>query len=174
MLSTKFGTFKSLVFNIYDSCYLTREKCKFICIYYTEMSIIYFIIIYYFYNSYIVVTNSFIQILEPQVPNSILGNFSDILVDIGEDVLLECDGNDINDEIVSYEWYRKEENWFTQELSIERIFYNDKYLLVNENQVSTILYKCVTKTNTNSLIKSYKLYVDRVPKKQRGLDSILM
>jgi hypothetical protein len=108
------------------------------------------------------------------VPNSILGNFSDILVDIGEDVLLECDGNDINDEIVSYEWYRKEENWFTQELSIERIFYNDKYLLVNENQVSTILYKCVTKTNTNSLIKSYKLYVDRVPKKQRGLDSILM
>ncbi len=139
------------------------------------MSILYIIliIIYYFYNSYIVVTNSFIQIIEPEVPNSILGNFSDILVDIGEDVLLECDGNHIDYDIDSYEWYRKEENWFTQELSAERIFYNEKYLLVNENQVSTVLYKCVTRTNTNSLIKSYKLYVDRVPKKQRGLDSIL-
>jgi hypothetical protein len=133
------------------------------------MSIV--LIIYYFYN--IVVTNSFIQIIEPQVPNSILGNFSDILVDIGEDVLLECDGNHINDNILSYEWYRKEENWFTKEISIERIFYSEKYLLVNENQVSTVLYKCITRTNTNSLIKSYKLYVDRVPKKQRGLDSIL-
>jgi hypothetical protein len=133
------------------------------------MSIV--LIIYYFYN--IVVTNSFIQIIEPQVPNSILGNFSDLLVDIGEDVLLECDGNHINDNILSYEWYRKEENWFTKEISIERIFYSEKYLLVNENQVSTVLYKCITRTNTNSLIKSYKLYVDRVPKKQRGLDSIL-
>ncbi len=133
------------------------------------MSIV--LIIYYFYN--IVVTNSFIQIIEPQVPNSILGNFSDILVDIGEDVLLECDGNHINDNILSYEWYRKEENWFTKEISIERIFYSEKYLLVNENQVSTVLYKCITRTNTNSLIKSYKLYVDRVPKKQRVLDSIL-
>jgi len=134
------------------------------------MSILYtiLIIIYYFHNSCIIVTNSFKQVIEPDVPNSILGNFSNLLVDIGEDVLLECDGN--YEDIISYNWYRKEEHWFTQELSTQKIAYRGRYLLVNEDQISTVLYKCITKTRHGfDLVKSYKLYVDRLPRKIRGL-----
>ncbi|CAG2176784.1 unnamed protein product, partial [Oppiella nova] len=108
----------------------------------------------------------FIQIIDQNIPKSlILGNSSDIIVDIGEDVLLECD---TSNDTKSFEWYRKEEHWFNHELPEQRIFFDEQYLLVNENKVSTVLYKCITREYSGFyLIKSYKLYVDRLPKRQR-------
>ncbi|CAG2173241.1 unnamed protein product [Oppiella nova] len=113
-----------------------------------------------------------IKIIDQNIPKSlILGNSSDIIVDIGEDVLLECD---TSNDTKSFEWYRKEEHWFNHELPEQRIFFDEQYLLVNENKVSTVLYKCITREYSGFyLIKSYKLYVDRLPKRQRGLQSFI-
>ena len=127
--------------------------------------------------SFIDVTNCLIQVFDQKVlKSSLLGNFSDVIVDIGEDVLLECDQN--NDSI-SFEWYRNEEKWFDKDVIPQRIPSNEKYLLINENKVSTVLYKCLTRSvfsrtsgdHSSDLIKSYKLYIDRLPKRKRGLSS---
>ena len=118
-----------------------------------------------FYISCLEVTNCFIQVIDQKVTkSSILGNFSDIIADIGEDILLECDQSNDSQ---TYEWYRNEENWFDRQLTPKRIFSIDRYLLINENKVSTVLYKCITREYSgNYLIKSYKLYIDRLPKRQ--------
>ncbi|CAG2116690.1 unnamed protein product [Medioppia subpectinata] len=82
----------------------------------------------------------FTQIIDHNIPKSlILGNYSDLIVDIGEDVLLECD---TSNDTKSFEWFRKEDNWFNEEITEQRIFgFSEQYLLVNENKVSTVLYK---------------------------------
>lgn len=118
------------------------------------------------------VTNCLTQVLDHKVlESSILGNFSDLIVDIGEDVLLECD---YNIESISFEWYRNEEKWFDREVIPRRIASNDKYLLINENKVSTVVYKCITRGHSGEpLTKTYKLFIDRLPKRKRGLSDVL-
>lgn len=102
-----------------------------------------------------------------QAPTHLLGNVTDLLVDVGEDVLLDC--NDMHNDIVDYEWYRKEEHWFNHEMPTQRLIYKEPNLWINEDKVITVLYKCIARTNKGvQYMKSFRLYVDRVPRKQRG------
>ncbi|XP_054166094.1 uncharacterized protein LOC128963606, partial [Oppia nitens] len=133
------------------------------------MSILYILlVISYLFITYIITTHTFTHVINSKSPKSLLlGNYSDLIVDIDEDILLECDQSN---NTKSFEWFRKEKNWFNEESPEQRIPYNEQYLLVNENKVSTILYKCITtEYSGNYLIKSYKLYVDRLPKRQRDI-----
>lgn len=132
---------------------------------------IFYTLLLIIYISWIKITDCLVEVIDKRVTqSSLLGNYSDIILDIGEDIVLECDqSNDSH----TFQWYRNEENWFEPQINPKKILSNDRYLLINENKVSTVLYKCITKEYSGkSLIKSYKLYIDRLPKRQRGLTSV--
>lgn len=124
-------------------------------------------IILYLFNIYNVIADSYKQFKSFNSPQ-LLGNVTDLIVDVGEDVQLECDGDDKSYD-VDYEWFRKELHWFSDEPINERIPYKQRILLVNEHKVSTVIYKCISKrTDGPALVKSFRLYADRVPRIQRG------
>ena len=93
-----------------------------------------------------------------------------LLIDVNEDVSLDCLDIESKSGNLHFEWYRKEEHWFINDLPIEKLFYNQRKVSINEHEIITVLYKCVTRNEQKQIVnvKLFRLYVDKLPRKKRG------
>lgn len=98
--------------------------------------------------------------------NSNASNVVDILADVGENLELDCDIDGVH--VEEFEWFRKKEDWFSETSIMEKIGSRDQKIMIAENEVSTVLYKCVARQGTVFKNKLFRLYVDRIPRKKRG------
>lgn len=102
--------------------------------------------------------------------SSIIANITSLLIDVNEDVSLDCLNSESKTGNLHFEWYRKEEHWFINDLPIEKLFYNQRKVWINEHEIITVLYKCVTRNEQKQIVnvKLFRLYVDKLPRKKRG------
>ena len=92
------------------------------------------------------------------------------IVNLGNEIEIVNLGNESQIANLHFEWYRKEEHWFINDLPIEKLFYNQRKVWINEHEIITVLYKCITRNQHKQIVnvKLFRLYVDKLPRKKRG------